>query len=312
MFKLKNDLKMISAELLGGLTAQKDLTEVSTASISNKLEDENQLRDLMEFLAQEIEEPLDTLGLRELLVGKYQHLLKYEDITQNIDGKLRSILSSEDRTHTVNILLSGPRRIIGTFIDGRVGGLIFNAQHKDTVEEVIRVKSRGGADRQRVFALVSTIDFSKEIIDPSLLKDIRLENLAGVCFVQLPVIPSAIERLPSEVVTLEESSKATVQFFMTPVNSPLEEIVRGSSEKDPQALFAGTSANFSNTPSLTNRVHTAVFSLHHGISYFDHPGYPDKAKRGSFSIVRINSNAEMTIVREGNRSLNYLKSRLHQ
>ena len=94
------------------------------------------------------------------------------------------------------------------------------------------------------------------------------------------------------------------------MNSPLEKIVNGVLETNPDSIVAGTSANFTDYPSLTNRVHTAVFSLYHRIPYYDHPGSSEKYLRGSYPIIKISSQKEIVVEREGNFSLNYLKSQL--
>lgn len=200
----------------------------------------------------------------------------------------------------VVILQRDKVKAVGKFVRGRVGGIIFNPFDAPTTMEVKRIKSEGGQQaRQDLFSLVCPLTTAENLVDHELLGNIAYQNLAGDCFMLMPVKSGVINRLPQTSQYWSDFNGVKfINFFIPVPDSHFDNLIQVATTVD-QPFMAGTSANYTGLGSLTNRLSVATFVLANGLYHLDEEGDPDPSKRKSFSIERL-MGGKMIPFRDGN------------
>lgn len=206
----------------------------------------------------------------------------------------------DSQCQAVEILKYGDVKAIGKFVRGRVGGIVFNPFDAKTTGEVKRIKSEGGQQaRQDLFSIVATLEAADNLIDHDLLGAVVYRNLAGECFMLMPVKPGVINRLPqTSQYWSDVNGTKFVNFFIPKQDSHFDRLVRMATTSA-EPFLAGTSANYTGLGSLTDRLSVATFVLANGLYHLDEPGDPDPSKRQSFSIEML-VGGKMKPWRDGN------------
>jgi len=259
---------------------------------------QDQIRDL---LYTDTDEPIDYQGMRDRFVNPRS--------TLNVEHLIGDLNERSSRIKALQIFKSSQERIIGTFIHGKVGGLIFDAFHNPTVNAIMDIKSLGGHERVGLFSIVTTLTAVRYMIDESALGSAAdLSNLAGQCFIQLPLNVDAKRALSKNFWSLDKQGNAITQFFIPEPNSSLNKLVADALVTKPYTLLAGTSANFTGVGSLVNPVQAASFCIGNSIYWLDDKSVP-ASQRGSFTTIKI-LDGIVTEERTGNMPFEKLREKI--
>lgn len=223
----------------------------------------------------------------------------------DLRGYVGDMTDRQNREKAANVLKnSDSGRIIGTMVGGRVAGFIFDPSDQKTISIVHKIKSMGGASRQDLFAVVCNLDTALDLINPEHIKGMSIGNLAGECFVKVPVKNNKVDLLAPNLRS-QDKGRTFVQFFIPHPQSFLDEIVSEATADKVPPILAGTSMNFSKMESLMHRLHAARFCAANLVYWLDAEGEKDYKKRGSYTIIEL-YNGQFSEVRQGNMSFDSL------
>lgn len=200
--------------------------------------------------------------------------------------------SDGDRARAVDILYKGG--IVGMFIGGKVGGLLASPFCKGAVDNVIDIKSRGGADRHPLFPLVAQVQTIRPFIQEAHLGRYRLEELAGRGFFQYFATDQSLKTFEPRFFSQYGNGESIIQFFIPEEGSLLEQLLDETGEQLPVPALLGTSANFTGEGSIKNPDTAALFGLATQVYWLY--GHEDSLPVGSYPIQRF-SEGELIQVR---------------
>jgi hypothetical protein len=189
--------------------------------------------------------------------------------------------------------------VVGLFLNGRLGTLVFDPFDQATVEFVTVIKRKYDKPRQYPYGLICTAEVAEQFIDTDRLRrKLPYQNLYSRSFVVLPARPSVISAVGlSQALWSQTDEGPQIKVFVPEPGSMVEEVLKGGSKVLPLRLLGINSSGISGSTASTKRLEAAVYCISNQIRWLDSD--PDPARRGPYTIVGFDY-GYLKCLREGN------------
>jgi tRNA A37 threonylcarbamoyladenosine synthetase subunit TsaC/SUA5/YrdC len=220
-------------------------------------------------------------------------------------GRIGHLHRKEDRKKALDMVEKGGtiQMIIGNSEAG-VGGIFFDLNNPEAVEQVIRIKSTPEKSRQALFAVMTPDDDFIEIADLDLDKASNLLKLA--IFWRVPV--KDVSLFPEHAKAMNTSGEMYIQAFPSDRVPFFSRLVREA--RDRGIRLGGTSLNYTGRGNITEIEEVKKFFMDSGENNFWLNSGANLTGT-SYTIVEVGvSNTGLSLAREGNVKFDRIRKQL--